>query len=182
MSLKPPAHVEPIDLFLKLIEWPRPIVALPIRLDAAPDVELSCQALTHVEWVTAKRDVSTVRQRLVSLSVVDASGARVFRDAREVGHLGQRDFATLYEATLQALAWFSPQFGWIDQQAWIRRLHDGAREVGATASVIADSATVAIGWGGVFINEQPETYWGCARRELLDGHLLVYRACRKLTE
>jgi len=183
MKLIAPPDVDPVDLFLKLIEWPAPAIALDFRLSLAPEQRLFTQAIHGVVWQRIWRMPPIDRRAaLIATSVVDADGRKLLPSPVEANLLPEADHIGLAEATTQALRQCSPWFGYIDEMAWRAMLAEGGRSLWPIVESLADCGTVAIGYGAAFFNEEPERYWGCARKDLLDGHLLVYSVARHLVE
>jgi hypothetical protein len=142
-------------------------------------VELRVQAISQLEFRQAGREKSRTARAIVALALTDAGGARVFASANEVGELGARDLRTVHTAVMHRLSECSPLLGVIDAESWRRVLLQACETFPTLATQVASSGAYVLGMGKPFFNEEPERYWGCARRDLLDGHLLIYRACRK---
>lgn len=173
----------PVDLFLKLIEWPAPRIALDFRLSLAPDEKLFAQAIHGAEWQRIWRlPVIDRRAATIAAGVVDADGHPVFASRDEANLLPETDHVALAGAVVGALRICSPWFGYIDEMAWRSMLAEGGRWLWPIVDAIASCGTYTIGMGGAFFNDEPERYWGCARKDLLDGHLLVYSVARHLVE
>lgn len=175
--------MDPEELFLKLLEWPRPRVAIDARLSAAPDVPLHVQALTHIELSRILREKDD-RRRVATIAgaITLADGTRAFADVHEAAQLSREDLVDLAAATQDALRVCSPWFGFIDDMAWRDALAAGGRRIWPIVDNLAGCGSYAIGPGGYVFNREPERYWGCARKDLLDGHLLVYSVARHLVE
>lgn len=167
-------------LFLKLIEYPRPRISIPYRFPGVDD-ELSVQAVLPSERA-ASAD-SGRASNMVAVALLDNEGDRVFRSGRELERsVEPREYGKLVSSVLRALQIISPHYGHIDSASWERRLLEGAESNSSIAISMGMCVDVAAGLGGTLKWPRPDRYWGCAPRELLDGHWMAYRAARELYE
>jgi hypothetical protein len=103
---------------------------------------------------------------------------RVFADGGELLRVfSERDAVALIKTTLEALEVISPSFRRIDEEAWERRLVEGAKMDSNVEQAIALAACV----DGELRHgvPRPERYFGLPAGELTDGQRLVFRAARR---
>lgn len=181
MKLIQPPEMDPAELFLLLTE-DRPRVPLAYRLSVAPDVQLYAGAIRNVAWQRIWRmDHMRRRSAMIAASVVDDTGESQFTIA-DVGLLPEEDHVELAADVGRALRVCSPWFGYIDDMRWRAILAEGGRRLWPLVGSLADCGDVVLGVGTAWFNERPERYWGVARKDLLDGHLMVYSVARHLIE
>lgn len=172
----PPKDVTPSKLFRLLLQTPRPLVSLPYRLEAAPNVLLFARALHALEWAEiGEADTRDKRSLLISQSLCDAQG-RTLIPTTDTGLLSAAEFDRLLGHVFSGLSSIGPCEAKSDRNAWIAKLKIGARE----------NPSVARALGSCFEGyklapyECPERYFGIARKDLLDGHWMAYHACLSL--
>jgi hypothetical protein len=104
--------------------------------------------------------------------------APVFADGDELLRMfTEREATALMHAALDALAVISPSFRTIDEEAWERRLAEGAKMGSNVEQAIALAACVD---GDLRHGiPRPERYFGLPAGQLTDGQRLVFRAARR---
>lgn len=170
-----PQGVSPGELLLKLCEW-RPRQRLDVRLSVAPDVELWAQAATSSE---IKRCKNTAE--LAALAVVGADGERIL-SGHAVQLLMASDWALLNTAVAQAYDTICPLSGQCHSQSWIDALKIGARVNTVLYSQLASCFDPIVGRTKVYLRQRPDMFFGKPMSEMLDGHLLVFRAVHDLLD
>lgn len=172
MSVKPPADVDPADLFLTLIE-PRPTRDLSFRLPELPDVVLGVRAIGAAAY---ERSVRAGASHLLA-AVLTADGLPAFESATEAAFLdaeAQRDL--LVEAS-DALDRVCPLYRRIDFPAWELALKRGAQALPSVTRGFVSCVDIIPTFGREPLKrEHPERYWGIPPADLLDGHWLAFRA------
>lgn len=171
----PPKDVSPSDLLRTLCEW-RPRLPLDVRLTVAPDVELWAQAATSVD-IQRCRDTA----ELASIAVVDESGNRLLtRKAAEL--LMVSDWAALSAGVAKAYETICPLSGQINSDAWIDVLKTGARTNRVLYAQLAACFDPIVSRSKVYLRQRPDMFFGKPMSEMLDGHLLVFRAVHDLLD
>lgn len=171
----PPPGVDPGRLFLDLSEWPHVSRPIGFRFSVAPEVALLARPVPSRVFAAAaaRRDASAI----VAASVIDDRGAPVFSSAAEVGRIVDAgELAALVHDVLGVIDSVGPTFGRCDFSRWQQVLAQGAQDVPSVAYAMAQCFDVAVGWGGVSQKPRPDRYYGAPMRDLLDGHMMAFRA------
>ncbi len=183
---QPPRHVPADRVFRLLLRSPR--AALPIALPIAgapPGAYRACalHPLDEVEAIERHAGApeplrpTLVAAELTALALHDGD-ARVFAGGAELLRLfTERDAVALMRAAIDALDVISPSFRRIDEEAWERRLAEGAKTGGNAEQAIALALCMDDGVRAGM--PRPERYFGLPAGQLTDGQRLVFRAARR---
>lgn len=176
MSVKPPADVDPADLFLTLIEA-RPTRDLSFRLPELPDVVLGVRAINAS---TYERSLRAGASHLLH-AVLTADGLPAFGSPEEAAFLDAETQRDLLVAASDALDRVCPLYRRIDLSAWELALKRGAQALPWVVRGFVSCVDIVPTMGREPLKrEHPERYWGIAPSELLDGHWLAFRAASDL--
>jgi hypothetical protein len=168
----PPPDVDPSALFLTISEW-RPRQAIAARLDAAPDVPLFAQAATSAALARAASPGAQV-----AICLVTEAGEPVLT-AEMVGLLGATEWRALHRDVSAALARICPLIGSPGEGAWIDALKLGARGQRAIVSQMRTCFDLTP-LSKLVLTPRPDRFFGRPACEVLDGHLLMFRALKEL--
>jgi hypothetical protein len=174
--VRPPEDIEPAALFLSLLDWPAPRCPIAFRFaDVEASPELWVRAVPGTVWLSAaQRGGASV---VLAAALCGPDGAPIFASPAQVGSVVERqEMARLEHDVIAALQRISPHYWRCDLLRWDAVLKAGADACYPLASAMASCHDVAVGWGGVVRKPRPDRYWGCAVRELLDGHHMAFRA------
>lgn len=193
----PPPDVAPEVLFRLLLKTPRPELPVAIPLRGAGGA-FSVRAITGLELFSARDDSkaapgplrrSRLAQQLISLCLYQG-GSPVFGSPDQVGRLDEDDYTALSNAVLPAVSTISPAYGLSDSGAWESRLFAGANHPtnlrrAEMLGGCCERRTV-IGVCGkqttctTVTTDRPDRFFGLPFAQLTDGHVLCYRAARRL--
>lgn len=180
--IEPPKSLSQVGLFCKLLEFPRPSIAIDFRFDVAETEPLFVRALSSSE----RRSCAGPgwQCRTIGLALCDESGAPVFSDPKDAGRafLSEQEAHDLHDVVADALAIISPHYGAIDAQAWADALEQGASLSGHQAYALGSCIDMAGTMSTLHRMPRPDRYFGCAMRDLLDGHWLCWFAARRVIE
>lgn len=182
MRLPPaPSEVAPERLFRALAGRDRPSWHLPEWRGVSG---LSVYALSGAEldevlpFGVALSDVESTESRsvLISSTLFDSSGRRVFPTVESVGDVMERDAAELFGLVAGALCIVSPTYGRSSQAEWKRILRRGAEHPGngAICRAVCESFDV-VPMSAVFL-PRPHLYFGKPLAELTDGQWWAFDA------
>ena len=172
MSVKPPATVEPADLFLSLIEW-RPTREIPYRLPELPGVVLGVRA---IDSATYERSLRAGASAMLA-AILTADGEPAFACAADAAYLDAEAQQTLLAHAFDALDAVCPLYRRIDVAAWELALKRGAQALPWVTRGFVSCVDILPTMGREPLKrEHPERYWGKPPCELLDGHWLAFRA------
>lgn len=185
-----PKEISPSDLWRAFLV-PRPRREFTIELSGVGRVRLFVRAIGSAEWV--RLHLALVR----ALEANDGRGEAAYLSALVEDDdgspaLSPSDVLSLYEAeqsrlfveTSKSLRTISPTYAAADIKAWLDRLKEGAHTLENLCDAISFGGCVDVsfgmGKGAVHVREDPETFLGIPRRELLDCHWLAYHAARRV--
>lgn len=182
MRLPPaPSKVAPERLFRALAGRDRPSWQLPewhgvsgLSVCALSGSELDeiipfGQVLTEVAS-------SESRSTLISTTLVDHTGARVFGSASDVGHMMERDADTLFALVAEALCIISPTYGRSDSAEWRRTLRRGAEHPGNRALCRAAIESFEVVPPSATFLPRPQMFFGKPLADLTDGQWWAFDA------
>lgn len=163
-----------------MLEW-RPRAQLGFRFSAAPDVKLWAQAVPSAELKTALTLGEAGAPEFVSRVLVDASGERVVTpDAVE--KIPAVEWRRLNDDIVSVFAGICPVYGHCNSREWVDALKVGARSNPTQMALVGNSFDYLIGRKGVVRIQRPDRYFGKPVCEMLDGHLMVFRAVHDLLD
>ena len=168
----PPPDVEPAAIFLALAEW-RPRYPLTVRLEAAPDVALWAQAAPGASIARAGTP-----EALAALCVVTEAGEPVL-GPDTVGHLLAPEWRAIQRELWPALHRICPTYGRCNERAWIDTLKIGARQNRAIEQQMRGCFDI-VRLAKVMLVPRPDRFFGRPACEVLDGHLMMFRAVQDL--
>ncbi len=184
MNLGPPPTLPPEQLFRSLMRW-RPQQEIEISLAGAVR-HLRVQAITALEELRVMDLARLTPPEIRDHRYVCGLVAATVREGTELAFESPEAVADLYEdeierlgtATMAALNQMCPTYVRSDWREWKRLLELGVRH----PSNNHVAYMLALCFDPVAMSERivphPERYWDCGVGELLDGHLLCYRAAR----
>lgn len=151
----------------------RPRQALTVRFEAAPDVALWAQAAPGADIARAV-DV----EALACLCVVDEAGQPVLTPDT-VGCLLDPEWKALQRELWPALHRICPTYGRSNERAWIDTLKIGARGNRAIEQQMRGCFDI-LKLSKLTLVPRPDRFFGKPAFEVLDGHLMMFRAVREL--
>lgn len=174
-GVAPPAGVKPAALFLDLATWPTPRRALSFRFSAAAECELYARPVkSHTLAMSA---LANDPSAILAAAVTDADGALVFSSPSDVRRIVEStELDAMIAEVIVVLDAIGPTFGRCDSTRWQLVLSQGAQDVPSVAYGMAQCFDVAVGFGGISKKPRPDRYYGAPIRELLDGHMMAFRA------
>ncbi len=181
----PPLHVAPERLFRLLLRSPRASLPIAPPIAGTPAI-LAVRAVHSLDEAEAiERHTGapeSLRPALVAAELtalaLHEDDAPVFAEGTQMLRLlTERDAMALMRTTIDALNVISPSFRRIDEEAWVRRLAEGAKTGGNAEQAIALALCVE-GNARTGI-PRPEWYFGLPAGQLTDGQRLAFRAARR---
>ena len=189
--MTPPSDIEPARLF-RLLLARAPHLPIPTRLAGVEHPTLCAfaihpseanEAIDAAHGLSGQQFTDAVNIGIVARSL-RVNGSRVFRSSEDVTYLPDSEIEALVASVTKALATIGPLYAFCDWEAWHRVLEEGARDPSnSTAARLLGSAyDVGGGIAKPRLIDRPDRYWHLPTAELLDGHLMIYRAARKIHE
>ena len=188
---RPPKDIAPARLFRLLLQRPRPVLPLSLRLNIAPEAALSVRALTALED-EATRDIddsipaevrrSTWVMRTIAAALL-ADGEAAFSSAAQVGQFSEPEIIAMGGAVLDALAIIGPTYRYSDAPQWANVLARGAAH-NSNVSITSGIGQAALDrWQrGSWLRYDYSGFFGLPLIELTDGQRMAYDAARKVFE
>lgn len=176
MRIRPPKNLLPEELFQLLLETPRPKKDITFRLAAAPQLQLSVQALSSLELQTCKHNDQLILKTLMLENQV------AFSSIKNLEFLTYREYQLLYREIIATLEIISPTFLNCEVSSWIDILTQGAQSylnflpMHSLGQCFQYSAIGSV----LLCQDFPERYFNLPRNQLLDGHWLAYLAAKKV--
>lgn len=176
-SLLRPLPSKPIRFRFAGVEHP------PLVVAAIPAAQVNEAA--DVASLYSETQRASVQTAGVIARALRAGGVRVFCSHEDVLALPESELLALSVDVLAALGEICPLYQSLGTDAWTSlhaRLCEGARHPSNfTASTALGRCFESAGMSGRLV-ERPDWYWGVPLCDMLDGHWMVYRACRAVYE
>lgn len=191
MRLPPvPTVVSHAVLFRSLLPL-RPSLPLKFRFRGLPNAELHAQAFSpheanvvhdEAQCLPESERKDRILAAYVANSLVDSLHRRIFASADEVGSFDESEFHLVSTAVWNALGRVGPLLRHADAEAWHAALCAGAKDPSNAQALYLLSQSYDVAGMSGRILDRPERFWGVPACQLLDGHILVYRAARAVYE
>jgi hypothetical protein len=184
--IAPPKNVPASDVFRALLA-PDPAWSIAWSIGG---VRFFVRPLGSFDWVRLHRAILEAdgarrldaENELVAAVVVDERGERAFDRGEDVGNLYQPEARGLGDAVSLGLSTISPTFVGADVVEWMNFLREGALAPENLSDALSLGGCADVSWGfakgAVHVRHEPESFYGCPRRRLVDAQWLAYHAAR----